>query len=373
MTELRDARFQKALQAAPDADARVPQAIAESIRAAARSAAAQPGPAKEAHTPWWRRVWAGSGQTRGPWGAALATVVLGVLVTTLWIDEPLPGGQPLPPDFAPAPVVSDAPAVGPVGSSEALPGKPMQEAATVSGKATAPPSAAPRVQSGATSAKAAATSVPVAPAAPPPNAHLATEAAEARALAPVPSAEVPAVAAAPAAADRLKQPAPSVGAAPAPSTSPPAVAATAAATAAATSIAVVPAPQALPPALAAAAAPMAKRAAPDSKPDTVDIAQQGRMLAADATTAQRLYALVQNLEAPAGAEGAGADAEGTPRAPLVLVFRTQGQRVATFTLADRWATWERAGREPVRSLVSEAQAAQVLQAVREAQAAEPAR
>lgn len=347
MTELRDVRFQKALQAAPDADARAPTAIAETIRAAARSAAAQPQGAKAARAPWWQRVWAGTGQPRGPWGAALATVVLGVVVTTLWIDKPMPESQPqlqLPPDIAldPAPAPALAPSIAET----------------------------PAVRQADKTSKPAA---PVAPAAAP-VVRDAREASQERAAAREQSAEAPAMAVVPTSADRLEQAAPLVGAVPIPSPAAPAppVAATKA-----ESMAAARAPAAV------AAAPMAKRAAPEPKPaapepkpDAVDIAQPGQTLAADANMAQRLYALVQNLEAQAVAEGNGAGAEGASRTPLVLVFLMQGQRVLTFTLVEGGARWERPGREPIRAMVSEAQAAQLLQAVREAQeaqAAEPAR
>ena len=62
MTELRDARFQKALESAPDAQERPGQQIAESIRAAARSAVAQPAANVPAQEVWWRQIWAALGR-----------------------------------------------------------------------------------------------------------------------------------------------------------------------------------------------------------------------------------------------------------------------------------------------------------------------
>lgn len=82
MTDLRDARLRRALEAAPDADLRPLPRTREAIRAAAQSAV----------TPWWRR-WRPAAGGGVPWSAALATVVLATLVTVLWQREEVPGLQ----------------------------------------------------------------------------------------------------------------------------------------------------------------------------------------------------------------------------------------------------------------------------------------
>jgi hypothetical protein len=96
MTELRDARFKKALDAAPDADARPMPSVAALIRAAARKALAQPL-ARTAPSAWWQHLWRSSGSPQAPWNAAFATLLLGVLVTLLWLQEPIPDARPMAP------------------------------------------------------------------------------------------------------------------------------------------------------------------------------------------------------------------------------------------------------------------------------------
>ncbi|HSV50865.1 MAG TPA: hypothetical protein VLJ57_02015, partial [Burkholderiaceae bacterium] len=98
MTELRDVRFQQALEHAPDAhlgpDARTRQAIVTMAAAAVKPrSASAPGSA------WWRRLLPGPGPGRMPWNAAFATVLLAGFVTLLWHDQPVPDAQP---DEAPA-------------------------------------------------------------------------------------------------------------------------------------------------------------------------------------------------------------------------------------------------------------------------------
>ena len=84
MTELRDARLRQAMEHAPDADLRPPPRVRVAIRAAAGGAV----------TPWWKR-WSGTrGDRRVPWSAALATVVLGTLITVTWRGQDIPGVRP---------------------------------------------------------------------------------------------------------------------------------------------------------------------------------------------------------------------------------------------------------------------------------------
>lgn len=327
MTDLRDARLQKALDAAPDAGARPPPGIAGSIRAAARSTLA---PAKPivAPVPWWQRLWAGTGKPGAPWGAAFATVLLGVLVTALWIDKPVPDAQPVA--SAPVPASAAPPAPVPVAAPDAP--KTNQEAkanreepAKLADRAPAkvPPQTQPPV------AVAAAT-----PAAPPP----ASDAA------PAPSA-------ASAQAIALVEKANSMGAARAPSVN----------------------------FLAAdAGAPSAKRSRAESTvdaPESVDITLQGQKGKAGAAASRKLYAMARGLEPQMTAVASSTAMEAEPT--LALEFRAQGEVIATFTLRDQFASWHRAGRAKISTTLSEAQVAQFMQAAQaelEAQpAADPAR
>lgn len=85
MSELRDARFKKALDHAPDAEARPDERIRQAILLRARDAVA-PEPGK----PWWKKLWPATGSQRMPWNAALATLVVATLVTIVWHDREMP-------------------------------------------------------------------------------------------------------------------------------------------------------------------------------------------------------------------------------------------------------------------------------------------
>lgn len=94
MTSLRDPRFEKALEAAPDAhlrpDARTRQAVLQ-----AAAAAVQPQSVRQP-VAWWRRWWSGpaeGGAGRMPWNAAFATVLLAGFVTLLWQGQPVPDAR----------------------------------------------------------------------------------------------------------------------------------------------------------------------------------------------------------------------------------------------------------------------------------------
>lgn len=115
MTDLRDARFKRALDHAPDAALRPDQATRQAIKIMATKAL-EKGHSGRASEPvrakWWRRIvhwWThpSAGSNPMPWNAALATVLLASLVTVLWYEQPVP--QALP---------DDAPRQGP-GRSEA--------------------------------------------------------------------------------------------------------------------------------------------------------------------------------------------------------------------------------------------------------------
>lgn len=138
MTDMRDARFKKALDAAPDADARPASSVAASIRAAARSTPAQPI-ADTAPTTWWQRLWRRSGSPRAPWNAAFATLLLGVLVTVMWVQQPIPDARPIAP--APAPAAGGtAPPAAPAPTATAVtPAEAVADAART-------PQAAPRAK-----------------------------------------------------------------------------------------------------------------------------------------------------------------------------------------------------------------------------------
>jgi Meckel syndrome type 1 protein len=89
MTQMRDPRLQRALGAAPDADAVPSDATRRTIREAARDALLR----KAARAPWWRR-WLGEPRERMPWNAAFATVLVAVLVGLLWHEQEVPGVRP---------------------------------------------------------------------------------------------------------------------------------------------------------------------------------------------------------------------------------------------------------------------------------------
>lgn len=82
MTDLRDARFKRALDAAPDADAAPAEATRRAIHQAAAQALAPPAPRRWA---WWPAP-----RQRMPWNAAFATLLLAGLVTVLWRAEEVP-------------------------------------------------------------------------------------------------------------------------------------------------------------------------------------------------------------------------------------------------------------------------------------------
>ena len=317
MTELRDARFQKALEAAPDAAARPPQAIAESIRAAARNTPA-PRLTKAVDHPWWKRLWWRTGQPRAPWGAALATVLLGVLVTALWIDQPLPDAQPV----ASAPLRTPLPATVPLAvPTEAAPKAQLPKAMPIGPRedrlALSPKSAAKTAETAVSQAASQSAGIP-----PPPASAVATPPAPAP-MALADSAHV------------VTESLSSVG---------------------------------------GVAAPTARRAAVDSMLDAldgVDITLEGRNLRADAFVARRLYTMARSLEPQlvpvTGTDGPAAEPT------LLLQFRVQGEVVATLTLHDQFARWSRQGRVVMSGKLGDAYSMQLIQAAREAPSTDTAR
>jgi hypothetical protein len=190
MTSLRDSRFEKALEAAPDAhlrpDARTRQAVLQAAAAAVQAQPARPPVAR------WRRWWSGGadgGAGRMPWNAAFATVLLAGFVTLLWQGQPVPDARlddapPVTkPAEAPAVAADVVPSVPPITAPPNAPSPPPTP------QAQSAPSGAPAARP-ATPAKAAADSA--ARVAPPQSAKR-QEPAPASAPAPAP-APAPAIA-----------------------------------------------------------------------------------------------------------------------------------------------------------------------------------
>lgn len=117
MSDLRDARLKKALDAAPDAQQRPDARTREAIHARARDAIA---PVES--DSWWRRL-LGPDHQRIPWSAAFATVAMATLVTVLWHDREIPGARP---DTVPAEAPVAAPAPQPQAAPAAIPVPPAE-------------------------------------------------------------------------------------------------------------------------------------------------------------------------------------------------------------------------------------------------------
>jgi hypothetical protein len=88
---LRDARLAKALQHAPDADALPSPALRKTIKTIATSAIGVSARGQlDTKNSWWHSWWASTGSARGPWGGALATLVLGSIITAMWYGQEVP-------------------------------------------------------------------------------------------------------------------------------------------------------------------------------------------------------------------------------------------------------------------------------------------
>lgn len=133
MSDLRDARLQRALESAPDDHLLPGERTREAIRAAARQAVSPPQP-----VPWWNKLWQSLGERHTPWTAALATVVLATLVTVLWREREIPGARPdgVQQD-QPAPAASP-PQAAPAPAPEVPSGASPPQAPPVTAPATAP-------------------------------------------------------------------------------------------------------------------------------------------------------------------------------------------------------------------------------------------
>jgi len=212
MTDLRDARLRRALDAAPDADQAPSGATRQAVREAARRAVASP-----ARTPWWKKAWWPAPRQRMPWNAAFATVLVAGLVTVLWQGEEVPDARTdhsqvelpatAPAPRAAAPAAPPAAALPPAARPEAPPkaaavrrdAQPAAKAPAAAGAAaTAPPPAVLRKRTEDEAAKPAETATL------PREKAAADSAGATTALAPAPvtpaPAPPPAAAAAPAAA-----------------------------------------------------------------------------------------------------------------------------------------------------------------------------
>jgi hypothetical protein len=103
MTELRDARLQRALDHAPDSHMTPDARTRAAIRAMAGKEVAGPDVAAVA-APWWKRLAGGTGSGRMPWNAVLGSVLLAGLVTVIWRNEEVPGARTGDLSIADAPV-----------------------------------------------------------------------------------------------------------------------------------------------------------------------------------------------------------------------------------------------------------------------------
>lgn len=146
MTDMRDARFQKALQEAPDAGARPAPHVGQAIRDAARGALPTP-PRPLAMDTWWRRLWRSTAVPAAPWNAAFATLLVAVLVTVMWVRDPVPQAQPfadsapqLPAakvESSPVPAPAPVPVPSPSKVAQAVqPAAPLADQALAANKAT---------------------------------------------------------------------------------------------------------------------------------------------------------------------------------------------------------------------------------------------
>lgn len=226
MTELRDARLRKALDAAPDAQLQPHARTREAIRAAAHDSV----------QPAWKRWWPRAVASSPRWAGAFATVVVATLVVVMWEGREVPGVRPDAERVARAPV----PAPQPAPAAPPTPAVQSEAPAAVMAPAAREPAPAPRAAApapasaqkeaarAATAAKSARTAAPLA------EVQRRERAASRDAKAPVLADEAPAAAealarapatapaAAPAAPSVLaqRQPEPSAGARSAPAALP---------------------------------------------------------------------------------------------------------------------------------------------------------
>ena len=329
---LRDARLAKALQHAPDADALPSPAIRDTIKTIAVGALEISAKGRlHAKTPWWKTLWVSTGSARGPWGGALATLVLGCIITALWYGQevpdekvrysgaasdvvraevaaPVPAAAPAAP--APAAAPRPAPAPAPMQERAATPSTSTQSAANETAPAAAP-APAPAMASRARSDEAA------------------TPQAEQRAAAP--SSAVPA--APQAFADKAKDQAPAVVLA-----APPA--------------ALMPAPASAPVASASGSAVRKSMVAPQVEWHSASVQHQGRTMPLAQAQAKQLAVYVMAVVNTATAH-AETPAPATNAPMLRISFAGpvgdtgDAAAQAVFTLRDGAMQWQRTGQPDV--------------------------
>jgi len=369
MTELRDARFKRALDHAPDAALRPSDATRAAIKSIASGANTEAGagalraPVQSAHSaPLWQRVarwWrAGeSGSRHMPWNAALATVVLASVVTLMWFDQPVPQAVP---DEVPAkaagqsPADSRIPASQPPAAAVAEAQSPPEQDAS---RNRSPPERADGTTRQATQPKPAplaktagarveAKSEPAPPLAATPNASTDESRSAAGAVRPyesvAPSAETPVASA--------RAPSPLPPAAPAAAPMPAAAAAPALQSESKLALADKEKRR-----VEGGLASASRTLAPPSNVDWRELSVQrsGSPLVLSSGQASRLLALLQAVSlrpAPAG----------EPVAPAAtrLELSRHGERVATLDLDERGVRWTPVGTEPGAMLVGRPSLAQ---------------
>lgn len=96
-TDLRDARLEKALAHAPDAQALPAVATRNTIKKIANNLVEKRAAAVfDTKIPWWKAFWQKTGRAgrggpaSGPWNAAFATLLLGSIITLIWQRQEVP-------------------------------------------------------------------------------------------------------------------------------------------------------------------------------------------------------------------------------------------------------------------------------------------
>ncbi|MET3382845.1 hypothetical protein [Variovorax paradoxus] len=154
--DLRDPALRRALDHAPDSDARPDPRTRDAILKMAHNLAEAPVTASPAANsasaaPWWRRLFGGGGEPRArmPWNAAFATVLVAGFVAVLWHREPVPdarldGEARVGGATAQAPVPVAPPATAP--AQAATEAAPPAEAPAAVAQAPAAPAAEQRAK-----------------------------------------------------------------------------------------------------------------------------------------------------------------------------------------------------------------------------------
>ena len=338
MTELRDARLKKALEAAPDADVRPAPSVAHAIRTAARNALPTPLP-KEASVSWWLRLWQSTGQPRSAWGAAFATVLVAVLVTVMWVREPIPDVRPIAPTAAPTATPATPAADAP------LPEAPTRKSTPLSAVRQEPEKRrldTAKDESHPTGQRSAPAPAPAVEPAPAPVAIAPQQSPVTIADQRVQTSKQSELNKAPSAAQLSTD------------------MAGASQRSAARSLA----PAALSENMASAKA--TADVSGSEAWDTLLVQTGERSVKLDRAQGRKLFALMQRLQSTLPNEE-DAGRSGPATAPdLLIKVQAQEQVITTFTLSGQFARWNRPGSLARSATLSDAQIAQLTQAVREA-------